>query len=184
MLADGGAIADWTLVADWFVAVGTVGAVAVALTLGVRTFRDDARRQQRAQRMAAFQVVAVLETDGIVNGFARKPRIAIGNGTDSTIMQVDVNVVIDPDPKGALGWEWRWDHNVSQVAFVLPRQSTSLRGAAFPTSADEPDHSGEPVVAEWMLPTLRVTLTWTDAFGARWERVNISPPQLLSPGRD
>ncbi|MGY1773486.1 hypothetical protein [Blastococcus sp. SYSU D00813] len=138
---------DWGDVPGWFSAVGTVGALAVALTIFRQSVSD--RRQEQARKVSAWSGAVVVTPDGY---HVRVP-FQVRNLSDELITDVSARLVtLDDKDIGPAPHDWKY-------ADLEPG------GTAGFTLEERLDLGWSGVDAA------RVRVVFTDAAGRRWRRV-------------
>lgn len=173
-----GALETAALVVNIFIAIGTIGAAAVAGALGLRARSDSAARQREAQERAARQMITVFAWWMEIEGTPGGPGVQVVNASAEAVTQLDVTIRL-PNLDDTRGTTWRWKPRTGgALPFLLAGQSQRLGGALWKPDATAP-HGGSVFVLtkpEWHP---QVTLRWIDTEGTIWERVDHHAPKIV-----
>jgi hypothetical protein len=190
-LADGGAIGDWTLAADWFVAVGTIGAVSLALVLAGSDRRATVRSQRDTRQRQTRQVVGVFIPG---NPVEPRERVEAFNGSGEVISRVLFQVRLQRNETSADvqqgSFVWEWDdpdsNGLPTIPYLAAGERVALTGSFWPS-----DGSGHADHTRQSAPTdqgkVTVSIAWQDSHGDVWFRLRDEPafPTTWTyPGRD
>jgi hypothetical protein len=179
-VATGGTLDDWDFAIDILVAAGTVGAVIVALWLGVHAEGEKKRERREAARWNARQVISVIRP--WIDWEARAglpqhgPGLEIVNGSNEVITEVRAEVQIRPLPNGLTGFTWEWTGSAGdRLAYLMPGEHDDLQG--------EPhDEQGLRVERlESVRSAMVVMISWQDGHGTHWTRHDNGEPFVSSP---
>jgi hypothetical protein len=180
-VAIGGTLDDWNFAIEVLVAVGTIGAVVVALWLGVHAEGEKKRERNEAARWNARQVISVVRAwveweprGGGIPGHG--PGLEIVNGSNEVITEVRADVQIRPLPNGMTGFTWHWIGSTgNRLAYLMPGQHDHLEG--------EPHDEHERRVErfETIRSSMVVAISWQDGHGTHWTRHDNGEPIISSP---
>jgi hypothetical protein len=178
--AIGGTLDDWNFAIEILVAAGTVGAVIVALWLGLHAEGEKKRDRLEAARWNARQVISVIRAwieweprGGGVPG--QGPGLEIVNGSKEVITDIRADVQMRPLPSGLTGFTWEWTGSAGdRLAYLMPGQHDDLQG--------EPhdEHGRRVERLETVRSSIVVMISWRDGHGTRWTRSDNSEPAISS----
>lgn len=168
----------WAAVGEWFGAVGTVGAVVVALWISRRDAWRDKARQLRELEQEAFAVAGVIVVEAQYEDpedwypnqdYMPNARITIRNLSDEPILYPRLELFALPD-----GGTGDWDvHTAPGQEDAVPRTTDVLA-------------AGEQLVLFVDLKTaqypetLRPVIAFTDRHNQRWRRRSSEPPYRIA----
>jgi hypothetical protein len=172
-----------------FTSIGTVGAVIFSL---YSTRRANNRASQRAagqRRAAAQSVIAKFHS---VSPYPKQPfehsvpGIAIENGSDLSIVGIEVNVEFEDgeDDAGTASkfYVWVWGpQEDGTVAHLLGQHHRFIAGWVGDRSSSEARSSLPPAVRPSAHRLIRLDTTWIDAEGYQWRRTPTG--DLIALGR-
>ena len=179
-VATGGTLDDWNFAIDILVAAGTVGAVIVALWLGVHAEGDKKRERREAARWNARQVISVvrawLDWEPRAGLPQHGPGLEIVNGSNEVITEVHAQVQIGPLPNGRTGFTWEWTGSAGdRLAYLMPGEHDDLQG--------EPhdEHGRRVERLESVRSAMVVMISWQDGHGTHWTRQDNGEPSVGTP---
>ena len=179
-VAVGGTLDDWNFGINILVAVGTIGAVIVALWLGVHAEGEKKRERLEVARWNARQVISVIRAwidwEPRAGLAQHGPGLEIVNGSNEVITEVRADVRIRPLASGTTGFTWEWTGRAGdRLAYLMPGQHDDLQG--------EPhdEHGRRVERLDAVRSAMVVIISWQDGHGTHWTRYDNGEPSVSSP---
>jgi hypothetical protein len=170
----------WTLAVNACVAAGTIGAVVVALWLGLASRTEDANREARRERAERRQVAVVLRPNPDRQAGGDYATVDVVNGSTELVSNVTIELTARANPKVA--WLWRAE---GPPPYLTAKGTYRASGSYHVVKPDgTADRSSFVDVAR---NNLHWMMAWQDPHGVWWARRDGGEPYRsdgAEPGRD